>query len=130
MAKVMQQDASTGPETKMATRAVDLPSTGRKIRLSASGLEKVVSTLVLAGVVFAIVFGWQHRHDDWINPEYGFGYALGVVGGSMMLLLLAYPMRKRARPGTRTVAPFIPSAAPRISGPSISPAGSSSACRP
>ncbi len=86
----------------MATRAVDLPSPGRKIRLSASGLEKGVSTLVLAGVVFAIVFGWQHRHDDWINPEHGFGYALGVVGGSMMLLLLAYPMRKRARPGTRT----------------------------
>jgi hypothetical protein len=66
-------------------------------RLTASSVERVLSGLVLAAVVAAILYGWLHRHDDWINPEHGFGYALGIVGGSMMLLLLGYPLRKRVR---------------------------------
>lgn len=43
-----------------------------------------------------MVFGWLHRSDDWIDPEHGLGYALGIVGGTLMIVLLAYPLRKRA----------------------------------
>ncbi|HEU4590507.1 MAG TPA: hypothetical protein VFS13_06320 [Steroidobacteraceae bacterium] len=30
----------------------------------------------------------------WLSPERGIGYALGIIGGSAMLLLLIYPARK------------------------------------
>ena len=33
--------------------------------------------------------------DRLLSPERGLGYALGIVGGSAMLLLLVYPARKR-----------------------------------
>ena len=51
--------------------------------------------LVVAGVLAAIVAGWLDRGDDGLDPEHGLGYALGIIGGTMMLILLAYPVRKR-----------------------------------
>ena len=44
-----------------------------------------------------IVLGWLIRDYDFINPKDGTGYWLGITGGSMMLLLLLYPLRKRIR---------------------------------
>lgn len=80
-----------------------MPSTGQQPRLSAGTLERHLSLLVVLGVIGAIVFGWFHRHDDWINPEHGFGYALGIIGGTLMLILLAYPLRKRSATKVRAV---------------------------
>ena len=37
------------------------------------------------------------RDHKLINPEAGVGYWLGIVGGSSMLALLLYPVRKRIR---------------------------------
>lgn len=48
-------------------------------------------------VAFLIYAGWQNRDMEIINAEYGTGYALGIIGGSMMLMLLLYPLRKRIR---------------------------------
>ena len=45
--------------------------------------------------VFALVGGWQIRDEYLIHPDRGLGYALGIIGGSAMLLLLIYPLRKR-----------------------------------
>jgi hypothetical protein len=58
---------------------------------------------VAAGVGAAVVYGWIHRHDRWINPEHGVGYALGIIGGVMMLILLGYPLRKRMRAHSKAV---------------------------
>lgn len=44
-----------------------------------------------------IVFGWLIRDYKLISPEDGVGYWLGITGGTMMLLLLMYPLRKRFR---------------------------------
>ncbi|MES9940174.1 MAG: hypothetical protein ABW104_00650 [Candidatus Thiodiazotropha sp. 6PLUC2] len=42
-----------------------------------------------------LYMGWlNHTQAVW-TAESGWGYWLGIVGGSMMLLLLLYPMRKR-----------------------------------
>ena len=52
-------------------------------------------------IVWTIVIGallaWgSHAHlERYITPQRGFGYALGITGGSMMLLLLVYSARKR-----------------------------------
>jgi len=50
------------------------------------------------GFLFAgllVYLGFQLPLARWLSPERGFGYALGIVGGSAMLLLLVYPVRKR-----------------------------------
>ena len=44
-----------------------------------------------------IVAGWYARDFNVITPEKGIGYWLGIAGGSLMLLLLLYPLRKRIR---------------------------------
>lgn len=85
----------------MATTAERIPVSRQQPRLTAGAIERVLSLVVLAGVVAAIVFGWLHRHDTWINPEDGIGYYLGIIGGTAMLVLLAYPIRKRAKRATR-----------------------------
>jgi hypothetical protein len=81
----------------MASVAEKVSAPRQRSRLNASSVERIGSALVLAGVSAAVVFGWMHRHDAWINPEHGLGYALGIIGGSLMILLLAYPLRKRTK---------------------------------
>ena len=52
----------------------------------------------------AALIGWLKRGDGWISPGAGLGYWLGIVGGSLMLLLLVYPLRRRLRL-TRHIGP-------------------------
>lgn len=81
----------------MASKADKLLFSAQQPRLSASFLERIVSYLVLAAVAAAVVAGWLDRGDDGLDPEHGLGYALGIIGGTMMLVLLAYPVRKRVK---------------------------------
>ncbi len=46
-------------------------------------------------VLAFVALGWRLRDEYLVNPEFGLGYALGITGGVMMLLLLLYPLRKR-----------------------------------
>lgn len=48
-------------------------------------------------ITLAIGVGWLLRDYGYINPEEGVGYWLGIIGGTMMLLLLLYPLRKRIK---------------------------------
>lgn len=45
----------------------------------------------------AIAAGWALRERLPITAEEGIGYWLGIAGGSLMLALLLYPLRKRVR---------------------------------
>ena len=47
--------------------------------------------------VLAIGVGWLLRGYELIDPKQGLGYWLGIIGGSMMLVLILYPLRKRIR---------------------------------
>ena len=54
----------------------------------------------LAGYTIAALLawiGWVGREQRNIHAEYGLGYALGILGGSLMLILLLYSFRKRVR---------------------------------
>jgi hypothetical protein len=53
------------------------------------------SAVGLSLAAMAIIAGLILPTQRYINPQYGFGYALGIIGGSMMLALLIYPLRKR-----------------------------------
>lgn len=48
-------------------------------------------------LTLAIAVGFMIRKYELITPEEGIGYWLGITGGSAMLLLLLYPVRKRIR---------------------------------
>ncbi len=50
---------------------------------------------VLAAV--ALYVGWHFPTERYITPKRGIGYALGIIGGSLMLLLLLYSARKHFR---------------------------------
>ncbi|MDH3612429.1 MAG: pyridine nucleotide-disulfide oxidoreductase [Gammaproteobacteria bacterium] len=47
--------------------------------------------------LIAIGLGWLLRGYELIDPKDGLGYWLGIIGGSMMLILILYPLRKRIR---------------------------------
>jgi len=55
-------------------------------------------------VLIVLIFGWAHRDDNYLSAETGTGYILGIVGGSLMIVLLLYPLSKRLKALTR----FIP----------------------
>ena len=66
----------------------------RALRGAASQVGNWFLWIVVAG---ALYFGWSIRDEGYITAESGLGYALGIIGGSLMLLLLLYPLRKRLR---------------------------------
>ena len=57
-----------------------------------------LNALTLAGyalVIGVLLFAWTVREQRYLVAEEGLGYAIGIIGGSMMLMLLIYPLRKR-----------------------------------
>jgi hypothetical protein len=45
-------------------------------------------------MVVVLCLGWSVPTERYITPTRGFGYALGIIGGSLMLVLLLYSARK------------------------------------
>ena len=50
-----------------------------------------------SALVAALVAGWLLRDELLVNPKQGLGYWLGIIGGSLMLLLLLYPAGKKSQ---------------------------------
>jgi hypothetical protein len=73
-----------------ATRTSEIASQYR-VRFS----ERVVPWLFGCAIVGILWYGWLTRESGSLTPESGVGYWLGIAGGSLMLLLLLYPLRKR-----------------------------------
>src|SRR6266480_551534 len=64
------------------------PQPPRRRLLSGGRLFFVLVTAVL-------YLGWNTQTARYISPNRGVGYWLGIIGGSLMLLLLVYSLRKR-----------------------------------
>jgi len=47
-------------------------------------------------VISILLYGWSRRDDNYLSAENGAGYILGIVGGSLMLLVILYPLSKRS----------------------------------
>ena len=84
-------DAGLRPQLAAQPPVVESPagSPGGR-RISLAGLGFALAALVL-------LFGYTFPTEDYLSPQSGLGYALGIVGGSAMLVLLLYPARKRLR---------------------------------
>jgi len=84
--------------TTAAVRAAPLPSDkadSREDRAQFSWLHRhsvLISYLVTALIIYV---GWVSRAESNIIAEKGLGYALGIVGASLMAVVILYPLRKR-----------------------------------
>ena len=59
--------------------------------------RSLVAIAVPVVVISLALMAWIVRRDDLYTSASDFGYWLGVVGGSLMVVLLIYPLRKRFR---------------------------------
>jgi hypothetical protein len=83
----------------MSAPALDVRAT---TAVTAKQTNKGARRITAAGVIFLLLTvllftGWRSQTERYITPQRGLGYALGIVGGSMMLLLFIYTARKRVR---------------------------------
>lgn len=69
----------------------------------AINLRKVPTHVFSILVIISLIYGWLNRDSNYITAESGIGYALGIIGGSLMLILLMYPVSKRVRFLTRLI---------------------------
>lgn len=61
-------------------------------------LPTIIFSLCIIGV---LLLAWFERDEYWYNAEEGIGYAFGIIGSTMMVLLLLYPARKYWKPMRR-----------------------------
>ena len=69
----------------------------RPVQLNMPPLSRLSGILFFAAISWLLYRGWQLRTEHYITAERGIGYALGIIGGVMMLALLLYPLRKNLR---------------------------------
>jgi hypothetical protein len=80
----------------MAAVSTDLPGVGSSA--AGSWWRRHGAWLGYGLTALAVWIGWLvNRSDDLVNPEHGVGYWLGITGGSLMAILLLYPVRKKVR---------------------------------
>lgn len=68
-----------------------------RVAVAATRRNRLVNpaSLYFMAVLALLCFGINLPTSDYLTPQSGLGYALGITGGSLMLLLLLYPVRKR-----------------------------------
>ncbi len=66
-------------------------------------LKLVYTNLFIISLCLIILYGWSNRDSNYLSAETGTGYALGIIGGSLMLILLLYPISKRVALFTRWI---------------------------
>lgn len=74
--------------------AVDIQ---QPLQLTTSRLNQLTGFVFFVAVSWILYRGWQLRSEHYLTAERGIGYALGIIGGTMMLALLLYPLRKNLR---------------------------------
>lgn len=62
-----------------------------------SPLHFIRSHLLTISLIVALCFGWSNRDDNYLSAETGTGYYLGIIGASLMFILLLYPLSKRVK---------------------------------
>ena len=60
-------------------------------------LLKITEITWYSTICLLLLAGWVARDQRYLVAESGIGYWFGIIGGSMMLVLLIYPLRKRFR---------------------------------
>jgi len=85
---------------KMLETAVNRPLAEEPVKAKARKSTRMRDNSAVRGyalLLLAIAVGWLLRDLQLFSPAEGVGYWLGIVGGSLMLTLLLYPLRKRIK---------------------------------
>ena len=53
--------------------------------------------IIFVGAALVLIIGIQLPVAHYLSPKSGLGYAIGIVGGSLILAQLLYAVRKRVR---------------------------------
>jgi len=86
-----EQVTTSAPE--MAVQAASSP----KVDLYAAPIRKWITVPFGLAVTVLVVFGFLMRGEQHLTAESGLGYILGIIGSLLMLVLMLYPLRKKAR---------------------------------
>jgi hypothetical protein len=86
------------PVATPGPRLVQNSSDPTPVRSLSQRLASLPGMLFSVAVVALLVLGWWERDEYWFSAEEGWGYAFGIIGVSMMALLLLYPARKHWKP--------------------------------
>lgn len=92
----MAARSSSVAATPAARRAAPASSDARPLE-SSSRAARLTATIGYSAATLAIAIGWLGHAERHIVPDTGLGYWLGIVGASMMGVLLLYPVRKHVR---------------------------------
>ncbi len=80
-----------------ATPALAAKAKARSTQAAPAKSRRIPWPLFWTAVVTAVLgWGYYAHLERYISPKSGTGYWLGIVGGSLMVLLLLYSARKRA----------------------------------
>ena len=92
-------DATPGITTPatVGTSSRNVAAPAAKAAMGATERSRLLTpaSAYFIAVLAAIAFGINLPTSAYLSPQSGLGYALGIAGGSLMLLLLLYPVRKR-----------------------------------
>ncbi len=80
------------PQPASRTSRAPPPPTANAEPASGGRITRTLGYLLL---IVALLAGWILPTERYITPKRGTGYVLGIVGGSLMLILLLYSLRKR-----------------------------------
>lgn len=91
--------ATLSPATAPAKQAPPpLPTLNPLIsELQVSAAARLQVLIFTLAAIAALVTGFLLRNEGYLSAENGTGYVLGIIGSALMLVLLAYPLRKKAR---------------------------------
>ncbi len=92
-----QPGARRGPETASPQVAPAPARHPAGAAVAARAPRRLIngSSVFSAVCLILLIAGWSAQTERYISPKRGMGYALGIIGGSLMLLLLLYSLRKR-----------------------------------
>jgi len=85
------------PQESTPTKATHQPARSTPNKKRSTSRLSIQTILFVITTVVALIFGWHYREFSYITAESGIGYSLGIIGGVSMLVLLLYPIRKKAR---------------------------------
>ena len=81
-----------------AAASLPIKQLERLLKLDLSAYSKTIYNLLALSLILSLVgFGFVVKEEEILTAENGLGYWLGIIGGSLMLLLVIYPIRKQLK---------------------------------
>jgi hypothetical protein len=92
------KEPAAAPKTPPKEAAIEPPGESRAaVDLYAAPTSKLITVPFGLAVIAVLTAGFLVRGEQYLIAESGLGYQLGIIGSLLMLVLMLYPLRKKAR---------------------------------